>query len=74
MTVERRQGTALIAMMVVLLVIDMIAVGVLLSTARTHASAVERTAAVQAFYAAEAGTQMATRDVRSTRRRLSGNT
>ena len=58
-----RRGTAAVAMIIVLLVFDLIVVGVVLSGTRDHDLTVKRVSNIRAFYAAEAGMNMALREV-----------
>ncbi len=54
---------AAVAMVLVLVTIDLIVVAVVLSTARDHALSVVRIDTIEAIYAAEAGVNMAVREM-----------
>ena len=58
-----RRGVAAIVMIVLLLVVDLIALGMVLGGARDQDLTVRRLETVQAFYAAEAGMNMAVREI-----------
>ena len=60
---DRRRGITAVVMVVVLLIIDVIIVGMVLSGARHHELTVGRMDTIQAFYAAEAGANMAIREL-----------
>jgi len=58
-----QRGIAAIIMMVMMLLVDLIIIGVVLGGARDHELTARRLDSVQAFYAAEAGMNMAVREV-----------
>ena len=58
-----RRGMAAVAMVVVLLTINLIIVGLVLTAARDHELTVRRLETVEAAYAAEAGTNMSVREM-----------
>jgi len=58
----RRRGIAAVVMVVLLLILNVIIVGMVLSGARDEHLTVRRLETVQAFYAAEAGINMAVRE------------
>ncbi len=60
---DRRRGITAVVMVVVLLIIDVIVIGMVLSGARHHELTVGRMDTIQAFYAAEAGANMAIREL-----------
>ena len=60
---DRHRGIAAIVMVMVLLIIDVIIVGMVLSGARHHELTIGRMDTIQAFYAAEAGANMAIREL-----------
>ncbi len=60
---QDRRGIAAIAMIVLLLIVDLIVVGMVLSGARDQDLTVRRVETVQAFYAAEGGMNMAIREL-----------
>lgn len=62
-TTSHRRGAAALAVIIVMIVIDLIVVGVVLSGSRGHDLAIRRVETVQAFYAAESGLNMAVREV-----------
>ena len=62
-TDARRRGVVAVALIVVLLLGNLIIVGVVLGGARDHDLTVQRVDTVQAFYAAEAGMNMALREM-----------
>lgn len=62
-TPGRRRGAAAVAMIVLLLVVGMVVTGVVIGGARDHDLTVRRLETVQAFYAAEAGMNMAMREL-----------
>jgi hypothetical protein len=68
MTISRHlqiphRGIAAVAVIVVLVIVDLIVVGVVLSEARGHEVTVQRLETVRAYYAAEAGMHMAMREL-----------
>ncbi len=60
---DRRRGITAVVMVVVLLIIDVIIIGMVLTGARHHELTVGRMDTIQAFYAAEAGANMAIREL-----------
>ncbi len=60
---DRHRGIAAIVMVMVLLIIDVIIIGMVLTGARHHELTVGRMDTIQAFYAAEAGANMAIREL-----------
>ncbi len=60
---DRRRGITAVVMVVVLLIIDVIIVGMVRSGARHHELTLGRMDTIQAFYAAEAGANMAIREL-----------
>lgn len=61
--VQSRRGAAAIAMVILLLLMNLIIIGMVLGGARDHDLTVRRVETVQAFYAAEAGMNMAIREL-----------
>ena len=59
----RRRGLAIISVVLVLLVIQMIIVAIVIDSSRDHDLTVRRVETIAAFYAAEAGANMAVREV-----------
>ena len=62
-TGRTRPGMAAMAMIVILLIVDLIVVSVVLSQGRDHDLTVRRLETVRAMYAAEAGVNMAIREL-----------
>jgi hypothetical protein len=58
-----RRGAAAVAVVVVLIIIDLIIVGIALGGGRDHDLTVRRLQTIQAFYASEAGMNMAIREL-----------
>jgi type II secretory pathway component PulK len=58
-----RRGAAAVAVVLLLVLINMIVVGLVLGGARDHELTTRRVETVQAFYAAEAGVNMAIREI-----------
>jgi hypothetical protein len=58
-----RRGTAVIAVIIVLIIIDLIVVGITLGLSRDHDLTIRRLETVKAAYAAEAGINMAIREM-----------
>ena len=59
----RRRGMAAIVMIVLLLILDLIIISIVIGGARDHDLTVRRVETIQAFYAAEAGMNMALREL-----------
>ncbi len=59
----RRRGMAAIVMIVLLLILDLIIIRIVIGGARDHVLTVRRVETIQAFYAAEAGMNMAIREL-----------
>ncbi len=59
----RHRGQVAIAMVVILVIVDLIIVGMVISGGRDHDLTVKRMDTVRAFYAAEAGMNMAIREL-----------
>ena len=59
----RRRGAAAIATVVLLLILDLIIIRIVIGGARDHDLTVRRAETIQAFYAAEAGMNMAVREM-----------
>ena len=59
----QRRGTAAVAVLVVMLLLGLFEVGIVKAGARDQDVSVDRLLTVQAFYAAEAGAQMAFREI-----------
>lgn len=62
-TRNARRGAAAVSMLIVLILISLIIIGLVLSGARDHDLTVRRVETVQSFYAAEAGMNMAIREL-----------
>ena len=60
---RQHRGAAVVAMIIVLLIIDLIIIRIVIGGARDHDLTVRRAETVQAFYAAEAGMNMAIREM-----------
>lgn len=60
---NNRRGTAAVSMIIVLMLVDLIIVGMVIGGARDHDLTVKRIETIQAFYAAEAGMNMAIREI-----------
>jgi Tfp pilus assembly protein PilX len=60
---RQRRGTAVVAVIVSMLILSIIVVGSVLGTARDQDLTVRRLETVRAFYAAEAGANMAIREL-----------
>jgi len=60
---QRRRGAAAVSMLVALILISLIIIGLVLGGARDHDLTVRRVQTVQSFYAAEAGMNMAVREL-----------
>ncbi len=60
---NNRRGTAAVSMIIVLMLVDLIIVGMVIGGARDHDLTVKRIETIQAFYAAEAGMNMAIREL-----------
>jgi hypothetical protein len=60
---RRDRGLAAVAVIVVLLVVDLVIIGVVLSGSRGHDLTLRRVETVEAFYAAEAGVNMAIKEI-----------
>lgn len=58
-----RSGVVVVAMIILLLIIDLVVVGLVVSGSRDHDLTVKRLGNIRAFYAAEAGMNMAIREV-----------
>lgn len=58
-----RRGTLLVSVIVVLLMLQLLAVGLVTAGARDHDLTTRRAETMQAFYAAEAGANMAVREL-----------
>jgi hypothetical protein len=58
-----RRGIAAVAVIVILMIVDLVVVGVVLSGSRGHDVTVQRLETVRAYYAAEAGMHMAMREL-----------
>ena len=59
----RRRGMAAIVMIVLLLILDLIIIRIVIGGARDHDLTVRRAETIQAIYAAEAGMNMAIREI-----------
>ena len=59
----RRRGAAAIAAVVLLLILDLIIISIVIGGARDHDLPVRRAETIQGFYAAEAGMNMAIREL-----------
>jgi hypothetical protein len=59
----QRRGVAAVAMVVIMLMIDLIVVGLVLSTGRDHDLTIHRLRTLEAMYAAEAGVNMSIREM-----------
>lgn len=60
---NNRRGTAAVSMIIVLMLVDLIIVGMVIGGARDHDLTVRRIETIQSFYAAEAGMNMAIREM-----------
>ncbi len=60
---SNRRAIVAVAMIIILLLIDLIIVGMVVSQARDHDLTVRRQQTVEAFYAAEAGVNMSVREL-----------
>lgn len=58
-----RRGTAAVSMIIVLMLVDLIIVGMVIGGARDHDLTIRRIETIQSFYAAEAGMNMAIREM-----------
>ena len=58
-----RQGSAAMAMIVLLMIVDLIVVALVITGTRDHDLTVRRLQTIEAFYAAEAGMNMAIREL-----------
>ncbi len=61
---QKRRGIAVVAVIVLMLILDLIVVGMVISGARGHDLTVRRMDTIRAFYAAEAGANMSIRELR----------
>ncbi len=61
---QKRRGIAVVAVIVLMLILDLIVVGIVISGARGHDLTVRRMDTIRAFYAAEAGANMSIRELR----------
>ena len=61
---QKRRGIAVVAVVVLMLILDLIVVGMVISGARGHDLTVRRMDTIRAFYAAEAGANMSIRELR----------
>ncbi len=61
--VASRRGTVLVAALVALIVLSLISVGLVTAGARDHDLTARRSETMRAFYAVEAGVNMATREL-----------
>lgn len=60
---SNRRGTVAISMILTLVIVDLIIVGIVVGGARDHDLTVRRIETINAFYAAEAGMNMAIREL-----------
>ncbi len=60
---SNRRGTAAVSMIIVLMLLDLIIVGMVIGGARDHDLTIRRIETIQSFYAAEAGMNMAIREM-----------
>ena len=60
---NNRRGTAAVSMIIVLMLVDLIIVGMVIGGARDHDLTIRRIETIQSFYAAEAGMNMAIREM-----------
>lgn len=60
---SNRRGTVAISMILTLIIVDLIIVGIVVGGARDHDLTVRRIETINAFYAAEAGMNMAIREL-----------
>ena len=60
---SNRRGTVAISMILALVIVDLIIVGIVVGGARDHDLTVRRIETINAFYAAEAGMNMAIREL-----------
>ncbi|MCH8824965.1 MAG: hypothetical protein IH984_15830 [Planctomycetes bacterium] len=60
---NNRRGTAAVSMIMVLMLLDLIIVGMVIGGARDHDLTIRRIETIQSFYAAEAGMNMAIREM-----------
>ncbi len=60
---DKRSGSAAVALIVVLIILDLIIVGLVLSSSRDHNLTLMRVETIQAFYAAEAGMNMSIKEL-----------
>ena len=58
-----RRASAAVAMVVVLLIVDLLIVGMVISGSREHDLTIRRMETIESFYAAEAGANMAIREL-----------
>ncbi len=61
---QKRRGIVVVAMVVLMLILELIVVGMVISGARGHDLTVRRMDTIRAFYAAEAGANMSIRELR----------
>ncbi len=61
---QKRRGIVVVAVVVLMLILDLIVVGIVISGARGHDLTVRRMDTIRAFYAAEAGANMSIRELR----------
>ncbi len=60
---RRRRATIAISMIIVLVVVNLIIISIVIGGARDHDLSIKRIETIQAFYAAEAGMNMAIREM-----------
>ena len=60
---RNKRASAAVAMVILLLIIDLIILGIVIGGARDHDLTIKRLQTIEAFYAAEAGMNMAVREL-----------